>query len=130
MQNNDSPSSRRSAFKKMAAGTAMVMAGNSMFNRISAAEAVVDKHLKGRVNHSVCRWCYNTIPLDDLCKAAKKIGLSSIELVGPDEWTTLQKYGLTSALPWGAGLGIEKGFNDPQYHEALIKSYEEVIPKA
>jgi len=30
----------------------------------------------------------------------------------------------------GAGLGIEKGFNDPQYHEALIKSYEEVIPKA
>lgn len=122
--------SRRNAFKKMAAGTAMALVGESLMNRLSAAESVMDEQLKGRVNHSVCRWCYNSIPLEDFCKAAKKIGLTSIELVGPEEWPVLQKYGLTSALPWGAGMGIEKGFNDPQYHEALIKSYEEVIPKA
>ena len=113
----------------MAAATAVAMVGEGLLNRLSAAEAVMDDKLKGAVNHSVCRWCYNTIPLEDLCKAAKEIGLTSIELVGPDEWPTLQKYGLTSALPWGAGMGIEKGFNDPQYHDALIKSYEEVIPK-
>src|SRR4051812_32116447 len=127
---NNNTTSRRTAFKKMAATTAMVIAGNSILSRVSAAEKVMDDKLKGRINHSVCRWCYNSIPLDDLCKAANNIGMSSIELVGPEEWPTLKKYGLTSALPWGAGLGIEKGFNDPQYHDALIKSYEEVIPLA
>ncbi|PIQ22935.1 MAG: hydroxypyruvate isomerase, partial [Cytophagales bacterium CG18_big_fil_WC_8_21_14_2_50_42_9] len=55
-------------------------------------------------------------------------GLTSIDLVGPEEWPTLKKYGLTAALTQGAGLGIDKGFNDPQYHDALVKSYEEVIP--
>lgn len=123
-------SSRRSALKKMAAATALAIAGSSLVNRISAAENAMDNKLKGVVNHSVCRWCYQSIPLDDLCQAAKNIGLTSVELVGPVEWPTLKKYGLTSALPWGAGMGITKGFNDPQYHEALIKSYEEVIPNA
>ena len=130
MINPDKSSSRRSALKKMAAATATAMVSSSLVNRISAAEAAVDDKLKGVVNHSVCRWCYQSIPLDDLCKAAKNIGLSSIELVGPEEWPTLRKYGLTSALPWGAGLGITKGFNDPQYHDELIKSYSEVIPLA
>lgn len=124
------PSSRRNALKKMAAVTATAMVSSSLVNRISAAENAVDDKLKGVVNHSVCRWCYDGIPLDDLCKAAKNIGLTSIELVGPAEWPTLKKYGLTSALPWGAGLGITKGFNDPQYHAELIKSYTEVIPQA
>lgn len=126
---NDKNSSRRSALKKMAAATTAAMVGSSLVNRISAAEAAVDDKLKGVVNHSVCRWCYESIPLEDLCKAAKNIGLSSIELVGPAEWPVLKKYGLTSALPWGAGLGITKGFNDPQYHDELIKSYTEVIPQ-
>lgn len=129
MQNINN-SSRRTAIKKIAATTAIALAGNSLLTRLSAAESVIGEQLKGRVNHSVCRWCYNSIPLEDLCKAAKNIGLTSIELVGPEEWPMLKKYGLTSALPWGAGMGIEKGFNDPQYHDALVKSYEEVIPKA
>ena len=129
MKNINPGASRRDAIKKMAGTTAIAMVSNSLFNRILAADSVVEKHVKGNVNHSVCRWCYDKIPLEDLCKAAKKIGLSSIELVGPEEWPVLKKYGLTSALPWGAGMGIPKGFNDPQYHEALIKSYEEVIPK-
>ncbi|MDQ3292782.1 MAG: TIM barrel protein [Bacteroidota bacterium] len=122
--------SRRKALKKMAGSVAAAALGSSLTHRLEAADAQLGDKLKGKVNHSVCRWCYDKIPLDDLCKAATKIGLTSIELVGPEEWPTLKKYGLTSALPWGAGLGIEKGFNDPQYHDALIKSFEEVIPKA
>src|SRR5688572_23628198 len=110
-------SSRRSAIKKLAATTATAIVGHSMLNRLSAAENLMSAEVKGKVNHSVCRWCYNTIPLEDLCKAAKEIGLSSIELIGPKEWPVVKQYGLTSALPSGAGLGIERGFNDPQYHE-------------
>src|SRR5690606_14295106 len=42
---------------------------------------------------------------------------------------SLKKYGLTCAMPQGAGLGIERGFNDPSLHDELVKSYEAVIPK-
>jgi hydroxypyruvate isomerase len=100
-----------------------------LIDRVSAAEAVLETTLKGKVNHSVCRWCYESIPLEDLCKAAKNIGLSSIELVGPEEWPMLKKYGLTSALPWGAGKGIGQGFNDLKLHDELVKSYEDILPK-
>lgn len=121
--------SRRAALKKMAGTTALGIVGPALFNRIFAAEAVLPAKLKGRINHSVCRWCYQDVPLEDLCKAAKDMGITSIELVGPEEWPVLQKYGLTSAMPWGAGMGIEKGFNNPAYHDELVKSYEEMIPK-
>lgn len=120
--------SRRNALKTMVAASG-TLAGMSLAHRIEAAEAALTSTLKGRVNHSVCRWCYNSIPLEELCQAAKNIGLSSIELTGPDEWPVLKKYGLTSAMPNGAGMGIEKGFNDPRYHDELVASYEAIIPK-
>ncbi len=117
--------SRRLAAKKMLGGAALLgSAATSSF-----AMEPINVKLKGNINHSVCRWCYGKIPLDELCKAAKAMGIQSIELVGPEEWPVLKKYGLTSALPWGAGQGIEKGFNDPALHDALVADYEKVIPK-
>ena len=125
--------SRRSALKNMVGSAAALSTGFLLPSRLSAseiAEQLGDLKLKGRVNHSVCKWCYPKIALEDLAKAAKQIGLSSIELLGPDEWPVIKKYGLTCAMPWGAGKGITQGFNDPKLHEELIASYEEVIPKA
>ncbi|MCC9168189.1 hydroxypyruvate isomerase family protein [Pontibacter harenae] len=120
--------SRRSSIMKIAGSVVLATVGSALTHRLEAADKAVGYKLKGKINHSVCRWCYEKVSLEDLCKAANDIGLQSIELVGPEEWPTLKKYGLTSALPWGAGMGIQKGFNDPQYHNALVKSYEEVIP--
>lgn len=99
----------------------------SLQHRLTASDQATG--LKGRVNHSVCRWCYSKIQFEDLCKAAKEIGLTSIELTGPDEWPILKKYGLTSAMPWGAGKGINDGFNDLKLHDELIASYEAIFPK-
>ncbi len=118
------------AIKKIAGTAAMVSVGASLTHRLAAADTSMGDKLKGKVNHSVCRWCYDKVPLEDLCKAGKEMGLQSIELTGPSEWPVLKKYGLTSALANGAGKGIDKGFNDPQYHDELVKSYEEVIPLA
>ncbi len=39
---------------------------------------------------------------EELCVAAKGMGIKSIELVDPQDWPTLKKHGLTSALPQGA----------------------------
>lgn len=127
--NSESFSSRRSALKKLAGSAAVTMAGLSLSQRVAAAEAVLESSLKGKINHSVCRWCYQAVPFEDLCQAAKNIGIASIELVGPEEWPVLKKYGLTAALPWGAGKGITEGFNNPALHDELVKSYETMIPK-
>jgi hydroxypyruvate isomerase len=122
-------SSRRSALKKIAASTAIISTAASMSNRLTANDIAIGTTMKGKINHSVCRWCYDKIAFEDLCKASKQMGLMSVELTGPDEWPILKKYGLTSAMPWGAGMGIEKGFNDPKYHDELVKSFEEIFPK-
>lgn len=85
---------------------------------------------KGNIHHSVCQWCYNDIPLDKLCEAAKSMGITSIDLLKPSEWGTAAKYGLTSAMAYASDLGLTRGFNDPTLHEKLLKDYAENIPKA
>lgn len=127
---NKTNSSRRSALKKIAGSAAVAIAGVSLSHRLAATEAILEENLKGRINHSVCRWCYSSIPFQDLCQAAKNIGLASVELTGPEEWPILKKYGLTSAMPWGAGKGIAEGFNNPALHDELVASYMDIIPKA
>lgn len=101
----------------------------SITEAMTAANKALGPQLKGRINHSVCKWCYSKIPLEDFAKECQKIGLKSIELLGPAEWPILKKYGLTCALPNGAGMGIEKGFNDLALHDELVKSYEDLFPK-
>ena len=93
-----------------------------------------DTAMKGRVNHSVCKWCYAKVPLEDLCKQAKDLGLNSIELLGPKEWPTLKQYNLTCAMttnPVIDGLGgIAKAFNRLEHHDKLVQAYEDWIPQA
>jgi len=97
----------------------------------SAAEAATPAiPLKGNIKHSVCRWCYGRIPLDDLCQAAKAMGIASIDLQGPKEWPVLRKYGLTCAMGNGAGMGITKGFNRVANHDRLVADYAKLFPQA
>jgi hydroxypyruvate isomerase len=100
--------SRREAIAALGAGAALLATTPIS---ASALESTQTKNtmLKGNINHSVCRWCYGDIEFDAFCKAAAQMGIKSVELTGPDEWPVLKKYGLTCAMPWGAGMGIEKG---------------------
>src|SRR5262245_28557105 len=86
--------------------------------------------LKGNINHSVCQWCYNGIPLEKLCEAAKAMGIKSIDLLSSTQWSTAAKYGLTCAMAYAGDTGLQTGFNDPSLHEKLLKGYSEGIPKA
>ena len=118
-------STRRSVLKSLAAGTGVL----SLSEVFAANEKVLGAKLNGKINHSVCKWCYSKIPLDTFAQECKQMGITSIELLGPEDWPTLKKYGLTCALPNGAGMGIEKGFNDLALHDELVKSYEDLFPK-
>jgi len=120
---------RRSAIKNMIAGTAAIGAAGVLTSFTSSPEQeMTDDKLKGNINHSVCRWCYNDIPLEQLCAAAKGMGIKSIDLVGPADWPTLQKYGLFSAMCNGAEINLTDGFNDKSFHATLIKRYSDMIP--
>ena len=125
----ESNSSRRSALKNIIGGAAILSTPMSLTEAFAANEKILGSELNGKINHSVCRWCYSKIPLEDLCKEVAAMGMKSIELQGPDEWPILKKYGLHCAMPWGAGLGIEKGFNNPALHDELVASYESIFPK-
>ncbi|KAB2665609.1 MAG: TIM barrel protein [Verrucomicrobia bacterium] len=119
---------RRSALAT-AAGTAAAV---SLSQRLASADAAVGS--KGRIHHSVCKWCYPKVSLEELCRAAKDIGLASIELLGPGEWPVLARHGLTCAMtsnPTRDGLGgINKAFNRTEHHDALVAAYSEWIPAA
>ena len=124
-----SNTNRRSVLKKLVAGAGFSTLPLSVSQVFAASDKALGPELKGKINHSVCKWCYSKIPLETFAQECQKIGLKSIELLGPEEWPILKKYGLTCALPNGAGMGIEKGFNDPANHDELVKSYEEIFPK-
>jgi len=85
--------------------------------------------LKGNINHSVCKWCYSKIPLEEFLKNLNDLGVKAIDLMEPKDWPTLKKYDIHCSMVSGAGLGIEKGWNDPSLHSELIADYEQMIPK-
>jgi hydroxypyruvate isomerase len=83
----------------------------------------------GRLKHSVSRWCYGRIPLDELCVAAKEIGFRSVELLDEKDWTVPARHGLVCAMANGFGT-IPVGFNRPDHHDRLVADAERMIPRA
>ncbi len=117
------PTSRRQALRNILAGAVTTGA-------IGHMEWTNDlpKKRKGNIRHAVCRWCYSSIPLEEFCMGAKKIGIEAIDLVGPKDWPTLKKYGLDSSMCNGAEINLTDGWNEPAYHDTLIRQYTEMIP--
>tara|TARA_B100001057_G_scaffold93837_1_gene90194 strand:+ start:2103 stop:2999 length:897 start_codon:yes stop_codon:yes gene_type:complete len=80
-------------------------------------------NMKGNINHSVCKWCYSQISLEEFASGVKSIGITGIDLIGPDQWPVLKKHGLTSSMCNGAEISLTEGWNDKQYHAILVDSY-------
>lgn len=118
---------RRSFIGSSAAASVGLLVSNSA--NAQAAETNASPELKNNVNHSVCRWCYSSIPMEDFLKSLNTLGIKSMDLTGPEDWPLMKKYNIHASMCWGAGMGIEKGFNEPKYHEDLIKDYLQIIRK-
>ncbi len=117
--------SRRTAIRAVAGSAALLGAMSANPSLVMAQE---EASLKGNINHSVSRWCYGGIKLDALCVAAKKMGIKSIELLGPDEWPTVKQHGLTCAMCNGPD-SIGYGFNRVEHHDKLVAEFEKMIPE-
>jgi hydroxypyruvate isomerase len=120
--------SRRSALKHIASSAAAVTVA-SLASRLDAAEdSITPLKLKGRINHSVCRWCYQNLSLEDLCKVSKEIGLRSIDLLKTADFPTLKKYDLTCAMVTGVPGDIPNGLNRTENHDRIVAFMEQTIP--
>ncbi|MEM6645543.1 MAG: TIM barrel protein [Bacteroidota bacterium] len=115
--------SRRAALK--------TLGGSALLASVApvASAGATPLHLKGNIKHSVCKWCYPNLSMEEMAKAAKEMGIESIEIIGPEDWPIAQQYGLTVAMASGGG-NIPNGFCDPANHSTLIESYTDLIPKA
>ena len=115
---------RRDAVKTVAMGAS---AAFIPLNASKSNQREEKKPLKGNIRHSVCSWCYPDLSLDELCQLSKDIGLVGIDLIGPEGWPTLKKYGLISTMCEGAEISLTEGFNHKEYHPELIKNYKKHI---
>lgn len=117
---------RREAFKNILVGGSVITAASAL-SCTTARAGNKQPMLKGNINHSVCRWTYHTLSVEELCKHVKEIGFAAMDLVGPKDWETLKKYNVFSSMCNGAEIGLSEGWNDKQYHARLIKNYTEHI---
>lgn len=117
---------RRTALKSMAVGAASLALGKTAYAS-SKKNLNMEFNLKGNINHSVCKWCFGNIPLEEFAPKVKAMGLMGIDLIGPNGWDILKSNGLESTMCNGAELNLVDGFNDPKFHDTLVKRYEEHI---
>lgn len=84
--------------------------------------------LNNNINHSVCQWCYGSIPLEEFLGYLNEIGIKSIDLIGPKDYPLLKKHGINNAMCNGAEISLTEGWCGTEYHDTLIKNYTEMIP--
>jgi hydroxypyruvate isomerase len=105
----------------MATGTALAALPRQLW-----AETQPSSERVAAYRHSVCRWCYKGISLETLARAAKEMGIESVELLSPRDWPLVRNLGLTCAVANGTTT-IPKGFNRVENHLTQVPSMLERI---
>ncbi|QEH37693.1 Hydroxypyruvate isomerase [Aquisphaera giovannonii] len=118
----DSPTTRRGILQAAAAAAAVGTLAGAPAPASAAAKANASS---GRLKQSVCRWCYGKIPLEDLCVAAKGMGLVGIDLLGPSDFATVKKHGLICTMVNSHPLS--DGLCDPKYRDSALKAMSAAI---
>src|SRR5438552_18870967 len=74
------------------------------------------------LKQSASRWCYRSIPLPDLCKAGKAMGLAGIDLLAADDWPIVRDQGLVCSMGYAAMREdfITSDFTDSANTDLLI----------
>jgi hydroxypyruvate isomerase len=105
----------------------MVVAGSMTVQGTQPAGKAVTR---GRLKQSVSRWCYQKIPLPDLCKAVAAMGVPAIDLLDPPDWQVVRDHGLVCSMGYGGGGSIRDGLNNPANHDRIVSSLIGTMPKA
>jgi hydroxypyruvate isomerase len=85
---------------------------------------------KGRLKQSVSRWPYAKIPMPEFCKAVAGLGLTAIDLLGEADWPVVRDHGLVCSMGNAGGGSIPNGLNVKANHDAIVRNFEQNLPKA
>jgi len=126
---NNNKLSRRTFMRS----SSLIAAGTIAGTLARAGQAVtaddVERIVKnGRINQSVSKWCYGKFSLEEMCAVGKKMGLKAIDLLGPNDFPTLKKYGLACSMINTHNL--TKGLNRKENHEECLAKIRTAIDAA
>jgi len=79
----------------------------------------------GRLNQSVCKWCFSSMKLDELATEVAGLGMAGIDLLDPAEFETVKKHGLVCTMVTSHPL--TDGLCDPKYHDMALTKLNESI---
>ena len=85
---------------------------------------------KGQIKQSVSRWCYEKIPLEELCAYAAQIGLKGVDLLGPGEYEIPGRHGLVCSMAYADGGEIPSALNRVENHARIEEGFRKNIPLA
>src|SRR5215831_1416930 len=87
---------------------------------------------KGRIKQGVTRGVFaREMSMEDCCREAARLGIKGFDLIGPSDWPTLKKYGLTPSMyPLGPGGTIQEALNRKENHDRLEKSLRAAIDES
>ncbi len=112
------PIRRRSFLATLACGAA-----GAFLPQVTAQTASTFTPRKGRLKQAVCGGVFSGSKLnfEETCRETARLGLYGIDLVGPDKFAVLKKYGLMPTMIPG-GSGIQYGVN-------VLKNHADIAPK-
>ena len=106
------------------------MAGLALSSGFGLATGAAPVARKNRIRQSAARWCYEKIPLDDLCSAGAGMGLQGIDLLKPAEFEVPRRHGLICTMGWGEVCTIQYGLNRTEHHASIEEEYRKMLPLA
>src|SRR5690625_3686445 len=113
---------RRTLLRTMVAGALGIGAASAVGTHATTdALGSNPLNLKGNINHSVARWTFHMLSLEELCEVVKGLGVRAIDVVGPYEWHSLKGEGIERAMWNGAENNLEAGWGDSRFLPELIK---------
>jgi hydroxypyruvate isomerase len=117
--------SRRSLLKTVVSGTVLAALPSASWPQDAASTK-----RKGNIRQSASRWCYQTIPIEQLCKYGAEIGLQGVDLLNPDEFDVPARYGLVCSMGYAGGGEIGSALNRIENHARIEEGFRKYIPLA
>jgi hydroxypyruvate isomerase len=111
---------KRRSFLPLAAGAVVAFAAQDSANPPAKR--------KGRLKQGVTAGVFRgkQMSMDDMCREAAKLGIYGFDLVKPEQWPILKKYGLVpTMLPPPFGGTIPDGINQTENHDRIEKTFRQ-----
>ena len=88
--------------------------------------------LRGRIRQGVTQGVFaRGTSLEDACREASRLGIVAFDLIGPNDWPTLRKFGIVPSMyPLGPGGTIADAVNRKENHVRIEQSLRAAIDEA